>query len=187
MMISHDSRRQVPIQQSRAFQTRSTLLDAAEKVLLVSGPAALTLDQVAREAGLSKGAVLYHFPTKQILHVELAKRLCLEFFGEADHHRATSGEPWCLAALSLVEQGSTKYATLVSMVTVILDTADETWQEVNREIMERLAQDGLDEASQALVYCAMGGFITFTAEEGRKLASLVKQAVRERLFAARLP
>lgn len=47
--------------------TRQTLLQAARQVVLDHGVAALTLEAVARAAGVSKGGLLYHFPTKEAL------------------------------------------------------------------------------------------------------------------------
>lgn len=47
--------------------TRSLVLDAAENVVSREGAASLTLDAVAREADISKGGLLYHFPSKAAL------------------------------------------------------------------------------------------------------------------------
>lgn len=47
--------------------TRDTILRAAGQVVLSDGVARLTLEAVAKEAGLSKGGLLYHFPSKQAL------------------------------------------------------------------------------------------------------------------------
>ncbi|WP_332717069.1 TetR/AcrR family transcriptional regulator [Pelagibacterium mangrovi] len=46
---------------------RDALLDAAERVVEREGAAQLTIDAVAAEAGVSKGGVLYAFPTKDAL------------------------------------------------------------------------------------------------------------------------
>ncbi|HEX2269893.1 MAG TPA: helix-turn-helix domain-containing protein [Pyrinomonadaceae bacterium] len=43
---------------------QNTLLDTAEAVVVHQGIANLTLDAVAAEAGMSKGGLLHHFPTK---------------------------------------------------------------------------------------------------------------------------
>jgi AcrR family transcriptional regulator len=43
------------------------LLRAANRVVEAQGVAGLTLDAVAREAGMSKGGLLYHFPSKDAL------------------------------------------------------------------------------------------------------------------------
>lgn len=47
--------------------SRDRILDAAERLVAGTGASHLTLDAVARAAGVSKGGLLYHFPTKQAL------------------------------------------------------------------------------------------------------------------------
>lgn len=51
-----------------------SLLDAAEAVVARQGFSNLTLDAVAAEAGLSKGGLLHHFPTKDRLIEGLVAR-----------------------------------------------------------------------------------------------------------------
>ena len=46
---------------------RERLLDAAERLVLEMGGGHLTLDAVAKFAGVSKGGLLYHFPSKDAL------------------------------------------------------------------------------------------------------------------------
>lgn len=50
------------------------MLDAAEAVIVRQGIASLTLDAVAAEAGLSKGGLLHHFPSKDRLVEALVVR-----------------------------------------------------------------------------------------------------------------
>jgi AcrR family transcriptional regulator len=64
---------------AKPASTRDQLLDAAIRLVLDQGGAALTLDAVARLAGVSKGGLLYHFPSKDALIVGLIDRLCAEF------------------------------------------------------------------------------------------------------------
>ncbi|HWJ73445.1 MAG TPA: TetR/AcrR family transcriptional regulator [Kaistia sp.] len=47
--------------------TRDRIMEAATAVAHAVGPAHLSLDAVAEEAGVSKGGLLYHFPTKASL------------------------------------------------------------------------------------------------------------------------
>src|ERR1051326_2846062 len=54
---------------------REKLQDAAEQVVARDGVKNLTLDAVAREAGVSKGGLLYHFSTKQALVTGVVARL----------------------------------------------------------------------------------------------------------------
>jgi AcrR family transcriptional regulator len=47
--------------------TRQQILQVASQIVQRDGVARLTIDAVAREAKLSKGGVLYHFPCKEAL------------------------------------------------------------------------------------------------------------------------
>lgn len=47
--------------------TRARLLSAADQIAAESGAAGVSLDAVAARAGVSKGGLLYHFPTKVAL------------------------------------------------------------------------------------------------------------------------
>ena len=53
---------------------RERILEAAERVVGEVGAARMTLDGVAQAAGVSKGGLLYHFPSKESLLGALAKR-----------------------------------------------------------------------------------------------------------------
>ena len=61
--------------------TRQRILAAAEELSYEAGPARLSLEAVAARAGVSKGGLLYHFPSKHALlrslveeHVEDVRR-----------------------------------------------------------------------------------------------------------------
>ena len=59
------------LKQSRAVLTRERILTAAAEVARRQGVADFTLDKVAETAGVSKGGLLYHFPSKDDLIVAL--------------------------------------------------------------------------------------------------------------------
>ena len=58
--------------------TRSRLLDAAETLVADRGVVALTLDAVAAAAGVSKGGLLHHFPSKEALLTAIVTRMAEE-------------------------------------------------------------------------------------------------------------
>lgn len=60
-----------------ADETREALLDAAEQVFLDRGVARASLDEVARVAGCTRGAVHWHFHDKLGLFLALDERLLL--------------------------------------------------------------------------------------------------------------
>lgn len=65
----------MPPTESHPRNARDRVLDAVKAILVEQGPAHLTLDAVAARAGVSKGGLLYHFPTKTALVDGLAERL----------------------------------------------------------------------------------------------------------------
>ena len=72
-----------------ATDTRSRVLDAAEHIVQARGVPALTLDAAAREAGVSKGGLLYHFASKEALLEGLMQRLSLYIRTQFDMVRET--------------------------------------------------------------------------------------------------
>lgn len=55
--------------------SREAMLDAAQDVVLEGGAGKLTLDAVAKRAGVSKGGVMYNFPTKEALLKAMVERV----------------------------------------------------------------------------------------------------------------
>src|SRR6266404_2353237 len=62
------------------------LLDAAEGVVLSQGINCLTLDAVAAEAGVSKGGLLYHYPSKEKPIAAMVERIVRKW--QDDFHAA---------------------------------------------------------------------------------------------------
>jgi AcrR family transcriptional regulator len=63
----------------RTQNSKEIILDAAEQVVINAGAGNLTLDAVAAAAGVSKGGLLYNFPTKEALLQGLVERLHQQF------------------------------------------------------------------------------------------------------------
>lgn len=80
--------------------SKSRLLYAAERCAASKGIDRSTLDDVAAEAGLTKGAVYWHFESKQALITELA---AVVFEGDADtwQRKLESDPAWAAAAVEL--------------------------------------------------------------------------------------
>src|SRR5262249_56895604 len=69
---------------------RTRLLDAALQVIRTQGYSATTVDDICREAGLTKGAFFHHFRSKQDLAVEAAAHfsaMAETLFGSAPYRR----------------------------------------------------------------------------------------------------
>jgi AcrR family transcriptional regulator len=59
--------------------------------VLREGVARLTLDTAAHEAGVSKGGVLYHFPTRDSLVRAMVERLAAAFDADLERHVPAAG------------------------------------------------------------------------------------------------
>ncbi|MCD4752936.1 MAG: TetR/AcrR family transcriptional regulator [Anaerolineaceae bacterium] len=77
--------------------TQKTILDAASKVILDKGAQAFTLDAVSREANISKGGLLYHFPLKKQLIEGMIERLIAEVDSSLKEELAKSGGDYLAA------------------------------------------------------------------------------------------
>ncbi len=74
-----------------APDARTRILDAVEAIVMARGVPALTLEAAAREAGVSKGGLLYHFASKEALLAGALNRLAEHV--EADYHRVLAETP----------------------------------------------------------------------------------------------
>jgi AcrR family transcriptional regulator len=67
---------------------RDRILDAAEQLVSAAGASNLTLDAVAQTAGVSKGGLLYHYPSKEALLVAMLERYCEQIDARCDLARS---------------------------------------------------------------------------------------------------
>jgi len=78
----------------RAEETQARILHAAEEVVLREGVAHLTIESAAAQAGVSKGGVLYHFPTRDALVRAMVERLAATFDADLARYEAeAAGDP----------------------------------------------------------------------------------------------
>lgn len=76
---------------SPAPDARTRVLDAAEAIVQARGVAGLTLEAAARDAGVSKGGLLYHFASKEALLAALLGRLAA--FMESEYRACVEAQP----------------------------------------------------------------------------------------------
>lgn len=146
--------------------TRRALLDAAATVIRTRGQAA-SLDDIARQAGVSKGGLLYHFSTKDELVHALASRLLDGFRAEVDAAvdpadtapgRLTRG--YIRASLRTADDDAAarEGMALVAQLMTLPEVARLAREDAGRWDAE-LAADGLPEHVLELVVAAAdGGF-----------------------------
>lgn len=82
---------------------RALILEAADHIVATTGASHLTIDAVAAAACVSKGGVLYHFPTKQALLEGMLERLLEQIDGRTTALRERQGSHGSIVA-RIIEQ-----------------------------------------------------------------------------------
>jgi AcrR family transcriptional regulator len=148
--------------------SKDRILDAAERVVLRDGAAHLTLDAVAAEAALSKGGLLYHFPSKDELIRGMITRL-QEMF-ESEINRLASLDP-CPAGRrtrayfnASQAQTNSEFSIRTGQISAALLAAVTTnrsllepLHERNRILQTALHDDGIDPVTAEIVRLATDG------------------------------
>ena len=167
--------------------TRDAILRATGRVVAEEGVSGLTLDAVAREAGVSKGGLLYHFPSKEALIRGMIRRLLEGFTGVIEREE---GEPgggrWvrAYARASFVEDRQLLDVSAGLLAAVANDpsllgplrSSYEGWQ-------RRAERDGIDPAVATLVRLAADGLFFaevfgFAPPEGRLRERVLETLLR---------
>ncbi len=136
---------------------RAQLLDAAVAVVRRDGAAALTLDAVAAEAGVSKGGVLYHFASKRALIDGLLTRWLDDF------EERLGGEDDLLAAYvracDLSAAGPDRTASEFGVLAAMIEEPEVLAAARERQAgwMERILAGATDPADAWLVRLAADG------------------------------
>jgi AcrR family transcriptional regulator len=166
--------------------TRGRLLAAAAAVVRREGARGMTLDAVAREADVSKGGLLYHFPNKRALVRGLVADWMDRFEAEVDadaEHDGAGG--WTRAYLSgsdMTRLGAAERDLEFSLLSVLIDAPEEldfvrerytAWQ-------ARMNQDGIDPVDATLVRLAADGLwfadlLGLAPPKGRTRAELLNR------------
>ncbi len=140
---------------------RTEILEAGKRVIQRDGVTTLTYESVAAEAGLTKGGLLYHFPSREDLMLALHQHMaatweqCLE-----DEAGGASGELSAqqrFAAFARLSQNPDRAELLLMLEAAEDRQASPVWDEVyerwtpgapaeggsTAEFIARLAADGL--------------------------------------------
>jgi AcrR family transcriptional regulator len=139
-------------------------LNAAEQVVARDGVSNLTLDAAAREAGVSKGGLLYHFPSKSALVIAVVERLATRC--ESKHAEALNAEDpgpgaFTRAYLRARLQPREPQETLIQTALLAAAGTDPQYLDPFRQRLThwqtRLESDGIDPAIACIVRLAIDG------------------------------
>ncbi|WP_105566206.1 TetR/AcrR family transcriptional regulator [Microbacterium halophytorum] len=177
-----------------ADETRRVILDAATSLVARRGHE-VPLADVAEAAGVSKGGLLYHFPTKDDLFAAGATRLFERFrasvFAEAS--REPAGEPGRLARayirVSFADAVGDDTREMIAVAAQLMNVAAvrELSEADGRRWRDDLMGDGLAPATVRLVVAATDG-VSAAPLWGAVLAEADAEALeRDLLEATRRP
>lgn len=148
------------------LDTRSKLLNAAHSIVLAKGIVNLTLEEVARAAHVSKGGLLYHFPSKESLVQAMLDRALTSFEQQIARLRGEDRTPgsWLRAYIraSLQDLGRTEndLPTIGSALLASLGTNPalaNPYMEHLRTWIQQATGDGLDPWMAQTIRLAVDG------------------------------
>jgi AcrR family transcriptional regulator len=142
--------------------TRSLIFEAASNLISRDGVSNFTLEAVAREAGISKGGLLYHFASKRKLIEGLIESQLDKFEAQVEAERlsqpAAPGR-WLRAYIKTSTHLPTKPGYSTGLIAILATEPDlfESLRLRYSRWQDKLDQDGLDPALVTLARMAMDG------------------------------
>ena len=139
------------------------ILNAASKIVSEQGIFSLTIEATAAEAGISKGGLLYHFRSKEVLVEKMVEHLASNYREKISSHVAEDMDErgkWTRAYIDVTFKNSYKnkdmHAGLLAAKAVnpkLLGPIREVYSEWQGDIME----DGLDPVMATIIRLAADG------------------------------
>ncbi|MEZ5308815.1 MAG: TetR/AcrR family transcriptional regulator [Pyrinomonadaceae bacterium] len=143
----------------RKRETREAILDATDKLLAQYGYSKMTIDDIAAAAGIGKGSVYLHFPSKveiALSHVDrIIERLCERLIAIRDSGK----EPETKIREMLFERVSFRF----SSVQHYTEGINELLSSIRADLLERRRRHH--------------------AEEARLFASVIEEGIEKGVFA----
>ncbi len=145
--------------------TREALLRAASQVVIDKGVEALTLDAVAKQAGVSKGGLLYHFPNKDALMGGMVEQLIQDFETvlqtefDQDDAPGTPGQ-WVRAYIRATLRFSKQSLALIARLSSIAADSPnllEAAKVYDQQWRQRLETSGIDPTKATIILLATDG------------------------------
>lgn len=142
---------------------RKTIIIAASTVVKNNGVEKLTLDAVAKEAGVSKGGLLHHFPNKEALITGMVEELTNDFFTTLQD-RAMSATvekgKWSRAFTEVMSEDSMEGGEISTALTAALFTNPDILQKFQNQYamwQQNIENDGIDPVVSTIVRLAADG------------------------------
>jgi AcrR family transcriptional regulator len=171
------------------IETREKLIQATAQLVMANGINRVTLEQVALEAGVSKGGLLHHFPTKQALLSGLIEQIG-DIFGtrlEKYMNLEPEGQPGRFARAYIL--ASFEYAPDELQVTNAIAKVISEFPELLEELVQyfdkidaEMQNDGLPAARATVIRLACDG-LWLSELIGSNLQEPLREQMRDELLA----
>jgi len=153
-------------QATKAAETRLHILNSALIVIAEKGAAALTIEAVVQQSGVTKGGLQYHFPTKEALAFGVLQQSATEFL--EDIGRACTGDPtddsvWARSLIRFAFRADPADIGLWKPLIEMLGYSGEVQalsESFYREINRRLSGAGLSREGTTVLMMALEGYST---------------------------
>jgi AcrR family transcriptional regulator len=172
-----------------ALQTRDTVLKAAAQVIIRHGVTAFTIEAVAQEAGVTKGGVLHHFPTKEALIDGLIDQVTETFNARLmdELEAEPAGQPgrWLRAYIRTVFSSPLGLDKNLIPALAAVAADDERLARIRESLEESqraAVEDGLDPVQATIIRLAVDGVIFAQALNLNVLDTSLSQKVYDELF-----
>lgn len=172
-----------------AMQTRESVLKAAAHIIVRLGVGAFTIDAVAHEAGVTKGGVMHHFPSKEALIDGLIDQVTGVFNRRLEAELAA--EPpeqvgrWLRAYIRTIFSVQYEDINLIPALAAAVAADHQTIARIRRS-MEATQQaafdDGLDPTLATIIRLAVDGFVFTRAFNVNVLDEFISQRVSDELL-----
>ncbi|MGL5836175.1 MAG: TetR/AcrR family transcriptional regulator [Waterburya sp.] len=150
---------------SNRSATREALLRAASQVVIDKGVDSLTLDAVAKQAGVSKGGLLYHFSNKDVLVESVVEQLIQDFESvlqtefDQDDAPGTPGQ-WVRAYIRATLKSSKLSLALIARLSSIAANSPKLAEIIkvyDQQWRQRIETSGIDPTKATIIQLAIDG------------------------------
>ncbi|AIQ35767.1 TetR/AcrR family transcriptional regulator [Paenibacillus sp. FSL R5-0345] len=142
---------------------RKAILLAASAVVKNNGVEKLTLEAVAKEAGVSKGGLLHHFPNKEALIMGMVEELTNDFFTNVQE-RAMSATvekgKWSRAFAEAIDEDLKEGKEIGTALSAALFTNPDILSKFQNQYamwQKNIENDGIDPVRSTIVRLAADG------------------------------
>ncbi len=172
---------------AKAEEKRRHILQSAEQLLASRGLADITLDEVAKQAGYSKGGVTHYFPNKNALLLSLADMLNQDYL---DRIEASSSKEqveigsWSRGMIDVSDHDLQSSSVVnVALVAGALASKEvsESVSDSFRLIQQKMTADGYDPVLATITRLAIDGLYYSELFNASPLDDELRGAVLERV------